>query len=234
VGVVAQAAGGVGDADQFQQLDGPRLGLLRRHVVVAAQRLGHLPPHAEHRVEGGHRVLEDHGHFAAAHGLHLLFRQLQQVAAHQQRLAAGDLPRRARDEAQHGHHADRLAAAALADDGHHLALVDAIGDVVDGMDDALRRVEAHLQIADVEQDVALVRSAPVVRRAGELGRGPRRSPDGRGSHVGQIARVGRVHQTLRLRGSRASRRPSPTKLMLNTVSRMSRPGNIHSQGADSM
>ncbi len=65
--VVVQAALGVGDAHQFKQLDGPVVGLFGRHRIVAAQRFGLMPPHAEHRIERGHGVLEDHSDLAAAH-----------------------------------------------------------------------------------------------------------------------------------------------------------------------
>src|SRR6185503_3647527 len=42
-----------------------------------------------------------------------------------------------------------------------------------------------------------------------------------------------VSYTVRLRGSNASRRPSPKKLMLSTVNRINMPGKNQSQGAES-
>ena len=45
-------------------------------------------------------------------------------------------------------------------------------------------------------------------------------------------RVGHGHQLRRRRGSSASRRPSPMRLMASTVMRMARPGKAMTQGCD--
>ena len=57
---------GIGDLDQLEQLDRPLAGRLRRHRLVAAQHLGDLEPDGVHRVERGHRLLEDHRDLPAA------------------------------------------------------------------------------------------------------------------------------------------------------------------------
>ena len=58
---------GIGDADQPQQFGGARVGVLLVHPEMELQRLDDLQPDRQHRVERGHRLLEDHRDFAAAH-----------------------------------------------------------------------------------------------------------------------------------------------------------------------
>ncbi len=62
------------------------------------QGLRELPSDGEHRIEGGHRLLEDHGDFPAADFSHLLPVQPAQVPAAEKNSAAHDPPRRVRDE----------------------------------------------------------------------------------------------------------------------------------------
>jgi len=74
-----------------------------------AQHLGDLVAHGEHRVQRGHRVLEDHRHGAAAQGADRCVRQRGQFTAFE-----ADAARDARivgQQAQDGHGRDALAAA---------------------------------------------------------------------------------------------------------------------------
>ena len=50
----------------------------------------------EDGIEGGHRLLEDHGDVAAADRLHLFFGELEEVAALEEDLATEDFAGRAR------------------------------------------------------------------------------------------------------------------------------------------
>ncbi len=97
--ILFQAALGVGDADQAQQLD--RAALRSRDIAAAMllDRLGDLPPDGQDRVQRGHRLLEHHADLAAAHLAHLFFGQQHQIAAGKHHLALRDLSRRVRDEA---------------------------------------------------------------------------------------------------------------------------------------
>ena len=55
-----------GAADELQEFSSPIAGLGPGGVGVQANCFGQLPSDGEHRVEGGHRLLEDHGDPAAA------------------------------------------------------------------------------------------------------------------------------------------------------------------------
>ena len=65
VGVLAEALLGFGDADGLQQRERGGAGLGLVHVQVLDERLGDLALDLHHRVERGHRVLEDHRHLGA-------------------------------------------------------------------------------------------------------------------------------------------------------------------------
>ena len=66
VRVGAEALVGRGDANAHQRLAGAGAGRLRRNALVGGDRLDDLGFHPEYRVQGGHRVLEDHRHAGAA------------------------------------------------------------------------------------------------------------------------------------------------------------------------
>ena len=55
------------DVDHLEQLEGSLPGLLFAHAHVVPQHFGDLGADAEQRVEGCHRVLEDHGDLLAPH-----------------------------------------------------------------------------------------------------------------------------------------------------------------------
>ncbi len=69
-----------GHADEVEQLDGSRSGRLLGDIAVGADGLDDLRTDGEHRVEGGHRVLEDHRDVVTAHRAHVSIRERQQVA----------------------------------------------------------------------------------------------------------------------------------------------------------
>ena len=111
-----------------------------------------------------------------------------------------------------GQRGDALAAARLAHDAERLAALDREVDAVDGLDGAVHDVEVRPQVAHVEQQVA--GGALASARAG-------------GSVI--VSRWSVPHYS-RLRGSRASRRPSPMKLIAITVRAIAMPGkNAHHQ-----
>src|SRR4051812_11778373 len=125
-----------------------------RQALVQLDRLGDLPADGEHRIQRGHRLLEDHRDAVAAQIAHLGFAQLEQVASLVADRAADDAPR-GRHQSQDGKRADALAAAGLADDAKRLALRQAVADAVDGAHHAIAGEEMRLQVVDLEDHMRL-------------------------------------------------------------------------------
>ncbi len=140
--VLPQAAARVGDADAVEQLLGLLPGGVAAQAPVAFEHFGDLDADLDHGVEAGERVLEDHRQVRAAAAAHVRAREREQVDAVEPGLAgdvdaatatlasrnlalAGQEPHDR--QARHG-----LAAARLADQAHHLALVDVEVHAVDG------------------------------------------------------------------------------------------------------
>src|SRR2546425_10861385 len=96
----------------------PYTTLFRSEVDL--EPLRELAPDGEHRVQRGHRLLEDHRDLAAADPPHLLVGERQEVPALEADPARHDPAGGRRDEAHDGERADALAAARLADEGHGL------------------------------------------------------------------------------------------------------------------
>ncbi len=155
-----------GDLDAAEQRHrfGPRR--LGRQSAATAQHFLDLRAHAHHRVEGRHRLLEDHGQVAPAPLAPLRRRQRGQLLGIQR-----DAPARAFDRlGQQAHHRQRqhaLAAARLADHAQHLAgtererhvIEDAVaaagqhgGEMIDGEDRA--HLSPHPRVEHVAQPVA--------------------------------------------------------------------------------
>ncbi len=86
--IIAQPAGGIGDADTLEQPRG--FGERRRavHAAMELQGLAELLADAIDRVEAARRVLEDHRDPRAADGFEITGRRAHQVAALEQDLAA--------------------------------------------------------------------------------------------------------------------------------------------------
>src|SRR5215470_19729966 len=95
--------------------------------------------------------MEDHADVAAPNSLHLRVRQLHEIAAGEENLAARDPPGRIWDQAQNRQRADGLARPALADDRHCLALLDGIGHPIDGAHNSRTGPEFGVQILDLQE-----------------------------------------------------------------------------------
>ena len=72
VRVAAKSRLWVGNANGGEELNGAGPRRLLRHLAVRLNRFDQLLLNAEHRVERGHRVLEDHGDLTATHLAQLL------------------------------------------------------------------------------------------------------------------------------------------------------------------
>src|SRR6185295_4087771 len=179
-----------------------------RHLLMQHQRLADLPADGHHRVERGHRLLEDHGDVVAADLAHLRLVESDEVATVELHRAADDAAGIV-DEPHQRERRDALAAPALADDGQRLAALQREGDAIDGLHQPRARVEAGLQVLHLEH-VLVGLDSPLrgVCREGLWSR----------------------HQ-MRCRGSRRSRSASPNRLVPNTTALMATPGKITSQGA---
>ena len=147
--VVPGAGGSRWDADPAEHVYRGGEGLPRVPAVVESSRLRDLPPDSIHRVERGHRVLEDHRDLAAADLAHLVLADPGQVLALEHDLAADDPSRPLQPHDAHRGH--RLAAAGLADDAERLAGVQLERDAVDRFDGALFGREHRVQVLDLEQ-----------------------------------------------------------------------------------
>jgi hypothetical protein len=100
-----------------------RAALLRGELRVLDQHFVDLLAAAHHRVERGHRLLEDHRHARRAQLALPLRRRARRVFAFEQHLAAGDR-QRVRQEAHDPLRDHRLAGTRLADEADDLAAID--------------------------------------------------------------------------------------------------------------
>ena len=147
VGICAEAAFGVLQADQPQQFQGALAGLLGGKPLVDDQRFAHLLGDHVQRIEGRHRLLEDHAHHAAAHVQKPRLVRAEHFLAVHQHAAAGMVRLRIGQQLQHRERRHGLAGAGLAHQGHRLAGIDVEGDAAHR-----RRVaEAHVQIAHFQE-----------------------------------------------------------------------------------
>ena len=117
-------------------------------LVVEDHRLGQLFADAHDGVQGGKRVLEDHGQLVPAQGVEILLGDLQKIPAVVDDFAVlhhGVARQNAHDRAG----GDGLAGAGFAGDGQGLALVQVKGDVTHCPDCAIGRAEGNGQMPDL-------------------------------------------------------------------------------------
>src|SRR6185437_398644 len=147
----ARALVRVRDADALEQRGGALTGLAPGGVgLVGEDLLGDLVADAVHRVQRGHRVLEDHRDLGAADALELVLAGGQQLLAVVAGRAVEGRVRRA-GEAEQRHRGDGLAGARLPHDRHDLAAVDLEADAVNRLHDALLGGEGDAQVRDLQQ-----------------------------------------------------------------------------------
>ena len=144
VRVALHHAGRVGQADRGEELDDARAGIRPGEAEVEAQRLGDLLAGPVERVQGGERVLEDHGHPLAAHPSVLRLGQPHELVALEAD-AALDGARARRQEPHDGAAAHGLAGARLTHQADDLAGPDGEIEPVDGVDGAGDGAEADGQ-----------------------------------------------------------------------------------------
>ena len=154
VGVGVGSPFGLRDADRVQHLHRQPPGLLVANpLAVGADRLDDLVADPVDRVEGGHRVLEDHRDPVAPDPSQLGLARVQQLLATQPRGALDPRVRRA-GQAEDRLRGDALARARLADDRQYLAGGETEGDLVDRLQPTAFGDEPDSQVAHGEQRLA--------------------------------------------------------------------------------
>ncbi len=149
--VVVESAGGCGKADALEHFDGVALGLSMRVAEMEAGDFGELLADGEKRIERGHRVLKDHGDAVAADVGELALRKRKQIAAFENGMAADNLSRGLRNEAENCQAGDAFAGTAFADDAERFAGLNIQRNAVDGADDAVVGVKFDAEVVDFEQ-----------------------------------------------------------------------------------
>ena len=121
---------GSGNANHFQHVLGHLFAFGFGDILVQHDHFHDLISHTHGGVQGGHRVLEHHGHFGPAYLLHLALGQLKQIHAVQENLTAADVSRRIGKDAHDGLCDGGLTSAGLAHQTDGLALFQFKGDSV--------------------------------------------------------------------------------------------------------
>ena len=130
-GVGANRLVGVGDADLGEQRQGLLLALPPVELAVGLEDFGDLGTDPHQRIEGGHRLLEDHADAQPAQCAVLLLGEREQVLAVEQRLAAAGVDALGQ-QAHHRVGGHRLAGAGFAHHAQDLAAKHVVADVFDG------------------------------------------------------------------------------------------------------
>ncbi len=146
--ILAHAVAGFGDAHEIEDLDRPLLRLAIGDALVDAQRLDDLCADGHVRRQRGQRVLEDGGDLGAAQPVQRLLGQAENFLAAEFH-AAGGAPVGG-EKSDRGKEKLALARARFAHHAEAFAFADVEARGLDGMDFAVMRGEAHVEIADLE------------------------------------------------------------------------------------
>ncbi|RMS12129.1 hypothetical protein ALP75_202894 [Pseudomonas syringae pv. actinidiae] len=170
-------------------------GLAFAERTVRAHRFDHLRVDPQHRIEGHHRVLKNHRDPVALDFTQLTGRELCQVTAFEQHLAATDAPRFVH-QTENRKAGDRLARPRLADQPQNAPWLNAQRDVAHRRQHTGAGVKRGTQVAHVQ---------------GRFDRG---------CHARCFRQAHRCNL-----GFRTSRRRSPTRLIATMVISRASPGN---------
>ena len=158
----------VRDAHEREQLDSACVGGSVIQTQVSLHRLRQLAPYRQHRVQRGHRLLEDHPDAVASDIAHRLLILREQILVHKADAPAHDTARRAGNEAHDGERGDALAAAALTHQRERLSFLDVERDAVDGFHHAPWSEEVRTKIVYFQQR-AHRETQPITHRLGGNG-----------------------------------------------------------------
>ncbi len=116
------------------------------HTQVQLERFGNLAANGQNRIQGGHRVLEDHRDFRPPNQALLILRQLEQVPSAKDYFAFGNFAWRLRDQAHNRECMHTLAATAFAYHTESFSLVQDIGNAVNGVDGSFFRMKTSFEV----------------------------------------------------------------------------------------
>ena len=140
------------ELDQPEQLVGALAGPLAVHAEMPGQDFGDLRAHRHGRVQGGGRILVDHGDAAAADPVEGGPISAQQIHAGMDN-AAGFDDGIAGEVVHDGEERRRLARARLAHQSHDLVGVQGEGELLDGGEEHAPHGEAHREVPDLDQGI---------------------------------------------------------------------------------
>ena len=156
VGILTGHGLGVGDLDGLQHLDALLCGFLLAQSLMDDEGLGKLLLYAEHRVQAGHGLLEDHGDPVAPDVVHLLGGDLCQILTVEGDGAAGNIAVGIQ-KTQDAHGGNGLTGAALAHDAQGLAGINGIGNVIYGANGAVTGLKEGFEVFDLQQRLVVFR-----------------------------------------------------------------------------
>ena len=156
VGVGAEGLLRVGQLHELEHAQGAEPGFVGRDLAVQPDGLHDLGAHRVDRVQGRHRLLEDHGDFLAADRPDVRLVRPQQLLSGE--LDASGHPAVARQQAQQGHRAGTLAGAGLAHDREHFTGTHLVVQADGGRHPFLVHAEVDAQAADLQYGFVPARS----------------------------------------------------------------------------
>ena len=145
VRIGAHDLAGRGNTHERQQFLCPHARRRSGEAELDPKRLHHLVADGEDRVQRCHRILEDHGDFASADGLHLPLAQALEVTPAKPD-ASRRQSRRLRQQLHEGHRGYALAAAGFADDSHSSTRPNLEAHVPHGIERSLSHIEGDGEI----------------------------------------------------------------------------------------
>src|SRR6266850_1658419 len=221
VGILAHPPLGGGDPDGAEKVLHALAQRAAVQVLVKERGLRHLPPDGEERIEGRHRILQDHGDAPATDAAQLALALAGQVFSVEDDAASHDA-RGAGQEPDDGQARRRLTAPRLTDEAQALALVQREAHAIHRSHDACptEREEVGPEIGHFEEGIQRTRY-----RARNTADGARHGFAGACRALGSLGgHVGAPIQRFRSWGSRRTRNQSPKSWVARTIRRMHSPG----------
>ena len=147
------------NAHQFKQTQG--FGARRRGagLLMQANRLGDLVSGSEHRIQRGHRLLENHRHVSTAHGAHLRGIRASKVndlaaASAQCHRTADHAPAAVLDQTHQRQRGHRFARTRFSDNCQCFAAIDMERKSANGVDGTFGSGKPHAQSIDLNDAIS--------------------------------------------------------------------------------